>query len=85
MEYRRVGWLNLTHDTSFVRQLFLLQMDDLIGNVNDNHIPRNDTGGCSSIAIKNQQTVRYTFIFIALFTERSPTLRQSRNEKVKGL
>ncbi|KAJ8738068.1 hypothetical protein PYW08_000663 [Mythimna loreyi] len=34
-------------------QLFLLQMDDLIGNVNDNHIPRNDTGGCSSIAFKN--------------------------------
>ncbi|XP_026741591.1 uncharacterized protein LOC113503716 isoform X2 [Trichoplusia ni] len=34
-------------------QLFLLQMDDLIGTVNDNHIPRNDTGGCSSIAIKN--------------------------------
>ncbi|XP_022833266.1 uncharacterized protein LOC111361122 isoform X1 [Spodoptera litura] len=37
-------------------QLFLLQMDDLIGNVNDNHIPRNDTGGCSSIAFKNSQT-----------------------------
>ncbi|KAJ8736742.1 hypothetical protein PYW07_000013 [Mythimna separata] len=34
-------------------QLFLLQMDDLIGNVNDNHIPRNDTGGCSSMAFKN--------------------------------
>lgn len=40
------------------RQLFLLQMDDLIGNVNDNHIPRNDTGGCSSIAFKNPQAVR---------------------------
>ncbi|KAJ2954160.1 hypothetical protein O0L34_g2389 [Tuta absoluta] len=34
-------------------QLFLLQMDDLIGNVNDNHIPRNDTGGCSSIGINH--------------------------------
>nr|QHN70677.1 tan [Limenitis arthemis astyanax] len=33
-------------------QLFLLQMDDIIGTINDNHIPRNDTGGCSSLAIK---------------------------------
>ncbi|CAH4038991.1 uncharacterized protein LOC123718519 isoform X1 [Pieris brassicae] len=32
-------------------QLFLLQMDDIIGTINDNHIPRNDTGGCSSIGI----------------------------------
>ncbi|KAL4717824.1 hypothetical protein ACJJTC_000973 [Scirpophaga incertulas] len=32
-------------------QLFLLQMDDLIGTVNDNKIPRDDTGGCSSIGI----------------------------------
>ncbi|XP_041987165.1 uncharacterized protein LOC121738947 isoform X2 [Aricia agestis] len=35
-------------------QLFLLQMDDLIGTINDNHIPRNDTGGCSSLAIKTE-------------------------------
>ncbi|XP_075990771.1 C45 family peptidase tan isoform X2 [Anticarsia gemmatalis] len=34
-------------------QLFLLQMDDIIDTINDNKIPRNDTGGCSSIAIKN--------------------------------
>ncbi|KAJ0183947.1 hypothetical protein K1T71_000370 [Dendrolimus kikuchii] len=34
-------------------QLFLLQMDDIMGNINDNHVPRNDTGGCSSIAINN--------------------------------
>ncbi|XP_047543774.1 uncharacterized protein LOC125075944 isoform X1 [Vanessa atalanta] len=33
-------------------QLFLLQMDDIIGTINDNHLPRNDTGGCSSLAIK---------------------------------
>ncbi|XP_028033174.1 uncharacterized protein LOC114245264 isoform X1 [Bombyx mandarina] len=36
-------------------QLFLLQMDDLIGTINDNHVPRNDTGGCSSVAFKNPQ------------------------------
>ncbi|CAB3226495.1 unnamed protein product [Arctia plantaginis] len=36
-------------------QLFLLQMDDLIETVNENHIPRNDTGGCSSMAFKNSQ------------------------------
>ncbi|CAG9789010.1 unnamed protein product [Diatraea saccharalis] len=35
-------------------QLFLLQMDDLIGTINDNHIPRDDTGGCSSIGIMTQ-------------------------------
>ncbi|XP_049884915.1 uncharacterized protein LOC126379941 isoform X2 [Pectinophora gossypiella] len=33
------------------QQLFLLQMDDLIGNINDVHVPRNDTGGCSSIGL----------------------------------
>ncbi|CAK1554039.1 unnamed protein product [Leptosia nina] len=36
-------------------QLFLLQMDDIIGTINDNHIPRNDTGGCSSIGINNSE------------------------------
>lgn len=35
--------------------LFLLQMDDIIDTINDNHIPRNDTGGCSSVAFKNPQ------------------------------
>ncbi|CAG9558673.1 unnamed protein product [Danaus chrysippus] len=37
-------------------QLFLLQMDDLIGTINDNHIPRNDTGGCSSLAVKTPKS-----------------------------
>ncbi|XP_039763474.1 uncharacterized protein LOC120636190 isoform X1 [Pararge aegeria] len=36
--------------------LFLLQMDDIIGTINDNHLPRNDTGGCSSLAIKTQKS-----------------------------
>ncbi|XP_053623646.1 beta-alanyl-dopamine/carcinine hydrolase isoform X2 [Plodia interpunctella] len=40
-------------NVSFV-QLFLLQMDDLIGTVNDNHVPRGDTGGCSSIGVLNR-------------------------------
>ncbi|VVC86170.1 uncharacterized protein LOC126978819 isoform X2 [Leptidea sinapis] len=31
--------------------LFLLQMDDIIETINENHIPRQDTGGCSSIGI----------------------------------
>ncbi|XP_026758383.2 uncharacterized protein LOC113517846 isoform X2 [Galleria mellonella] len=34
-------------------QLFLLQMDDIMGTINDNHVPRNDTGGCSSIGVNN--------------------------------
>ncbi|KAL0851846.1 hypothetical protein ABMA28_000145 [Loxostege sticticalis] len=37
-------------------QLFLLQMDDLIGTVNDNHVPRDDTGGCSSIGINTPES-----------------------------
>ncbi|CAH2097884.1 unnamed protein product [Euphydryas editha] len=37
-------------------QLFLLQMDDIIGTINDNHLPRNDTGGCSSLAIKTPKS-----------------------------
>lgn len=35
-------------------QLLLLQMDDIMLTVNDNRVPRNDTGGCSSIGINNQ-------------------------------
>nr|XP_013189462.1 unnamed protein product [Amyelois transitella] len=42
-------------NVSFV-QLFLLQMDDLIGTINDNHVPRDDTGGCSSIGVINRDT-----------------------------
>ncbi|XP_059055166.1 beta-alanyl-dopamine/carcinine hydrolase [Achroia grisella] len=37
-------------------QLFLLQMDDIIGTINDNHVPRNDTGGCSSIGVNNPES-----------------------------
>ncbi|XP_011549615.3 isopenicillin-N N-acyltransferase isoform X1 [Plutella xylostella] len=36
-------------------QLFLLHMDDIIDTVNDNQIVRNDTGGCSSVAINTPQ------------------------------
>ncbi|XP_023940998.2 uncharacterized protein LOC112047923 [Bicyclus anynana] len=38
------------------QSLFLLQMDDIIGTINDNHVPRNDTGGCSSLAIKTPKS-----------------------------
>ncbi|XP_038216136.1 acyl-coenzyme A:6-aminopenicillanic-acid-acyltransferase 40 kDa form isoform X1 [Zerene cesonia] len=43
-------------------QLFLLQLDDIIGTINDNHIPRNDTGGCSSLGIQtpNEAVLAHT-------------------------
>ncbi|XP_030022065.1 uncharacterized protein LOC115441423 isoform X2 [Manduca sexta] len=37
--------------------LFLLQLDDIILTINDNHVPRNDTGGCSSVAFKNEHNI----------------------------
>ncbi|KAM3956888.1 LOW QUALITY PROTEIN: C45 family peptidase tan [Aphomia sociella] len=36
-------------------QLFLLQMDDIIGTINDNQVPRDDAGGCSSIGLNNPE------------------------------
>ncbi|KOB67317.1 NBAD hydrolase [Operophtera brumata] len=36
-------------------QLFLLQLDDIMLTANHNHVPRNDTGGCSSIGVNNRQ------------------------------
>ncbi|XP_072930962.1 beta-alanyl-dopamine/carcinine hydrolase isoform X3 [Epargyreus clarus] len=35
-------------------QLFLLHLDDIIETINDRSLARNDTGGCTSLAIKTQ-------------------------------